>query len=138
MRWLAPEMEGSRSSSLAQSNDKRSDVSMQRPLSIKKQSRQEENVRRTRLCSIPTFVRDAIPRRFYASVFVLVSFPFFHLLLILVTAFDIRIPARTRYDNEGYQANYINALAVSVLPFFEPTGPTTLGRYFTTLCNIFY
>jgi hypothetical protein len=34
---------------------------MQRPLYIKKQSRQEEFVRRTRLCSLATFARDAIP-----------------------------------------------------------------------------
>jgi hypothetical protein len=27
------------------------------------------------------------------------------------------------------QANYINALAVSVLPFFEPAKPMTLGGF---------
>jgi hypothetical protein len=30
------------------------------------------------------------------------------------------------------QANYINALAVSVLPFFEPAKPITLGEHFVT------
>jgi hypothetical protein len=29
----------------------------------------------------------------------------------------------------GEQANYINALAVSVLPFFEPAKPITLGGF---------
>jgi hypothetical protein len=32
--------------------------------------------------------------------------------------------------NIVYQANYINALAVSVLPFFEPAKPITLGESF--------
>jgi hypothetical protein len=36
------------------------------------------------------------------------------------------IPGRTLL----FQANYINALAVFVLPFFEPAGPTTLGKNF--------
>jgi hypothetical protein len=35
------------------------------------------------------------------------------------------------------QANYINALAVSVLPFFEPTKPITLGELFVTLGELF-
>jgi hypothetical protein len=34
---------------------------------------------------------------------------------------------------ESDQANYINALAVSVLPFFEPAMPMTLGGLFVTL-----
>jgi hypothetical protein len=34
------------------------------------------------------------------------------------------------------QANYINALAVYVLRFFEPAGLTTLGRLSTTLGNL--
>jgi hypothetical protein len=36
------------------------------------------------------------------------------------------------------QANYINALAVSVLPFFEPAMPMTLGGLFVTLCGFWY
>jgi hypothetical protein len=35
---------------------------MQRPISMKKKSRQEENVRQTRLYSQATFVQDAIPQ----------------------------------------------------------------------------
>jgi hypothetical protein len=35
------------------------------------------------------------------------------------------------------QANYINALAVSVLPFFEPVKPITLGELFVTLGELF-
>jgi hypothetical protein len=39
----------------------------------------------------------------------------------------------------GYlQANYINALAVSVLPFFEPAMPMTLGGLFVTLGGFWY
>jgi hypothetical protein len=41
-----------------------------------------------------------------------------------------------RYFNH-YQANYINALAVSVLPFFEPAKPMTLGGFFVTLGGFF-
>jgi hypothetical protein len=37
---------------------------MQSSLLIKKQSRQDENVRRTRLCSLTTFIRDAVQQRF--------------------------------------------------------------------------
>jgi hypothetical protein len=36
-----------------------------------------------------------------------------------------------------YQANYINALAVSVLPFFEPAKPMTLDGFFVTLGGFF-
>jgi hypothetical protein len=36
------------------------------------------------------------------------------------------------------QANYINALAVSVLPFFEPAMPMTLGGLFVTLGGFWY
>jgi hypothetical protein len=36
-----------------------------------------------------------------------------------------------------HQANYINALAVSVLPFFEPAKPITLGGFFVTLGGFF-
>jgi hypothetical protein len=36
-----------------------------------------------------------------------------------------------------YQANYINALAVSVLPLFEPAKPITLGEPFVTLGELF-
>jgi hypothetical protein len=36
------------------------------------------------------------------------------------------------------QANYINALAVSVLPFFEPAKPITLGELFVTLGELFF
>jgi hypothetical protein len=36
------------------------------------------------------------------------------------------------------QANYINALAVSVLPFFEPAKPITLGEIFVTLGELFF
>jgi hypothetical protein len=35
------------------------------------------------------------------------------------------------------QANYINALAVSVLPFIEPAKPITLGGFFVTLGGFF-
>jgi hypothetical protein len=38
----------------------------------------------------------------------------------------------------GEQANYINALAVSVLPFFEPAMPMTLGGLFVTLGGFWY
>jgi hypothetical protein len=37
-----------------------------------------------------------------------------------------------------FQANYINALAVSVLPFFEPAMPMTLGGLFVTLGGFWY
>jgi hypothetical protein len=37
-----------------------------------------------------------------------------------------------------YQANYINALAVSVSPFFEPAMPMTLGGLFVTLGGFRY
>jgi hypothetical protein len=37
-----------------------------------------------------------------------------------------------------YQANYINAMAVSVLPFFEPAKPITLGELFVTFCESFF
>jgi hypothetical protein len=37
-----------------------------------------------------------------------------------------------------HQANYINALAVSVLPFFEPAKPITLGEIFVTLGESFF
>jgi hypothetical protein len=37
-----------------------------------------------------------------------------------------------------YQANYINALAVSVLPFFEPAMPMTLGGLFVTFGGFWY
>jgi hypothetical protein len=37
-----------------------------------------------------------------------------------------------------FQANYINALAVSVLPFFEPAIPMTLGGLFVTLGGFWY
>jgi hypothetical protein len=37
-----------------------------------------------------------------------------------------------------YQANYINALAVSVLRIFEPAMPTTLGDFFSTLGDLFF
>jgi hypothetical protein len=37
-----------------------------------------------------------------------------------------------------HQANYINALAVSVLPFFEPSMPMTLGGLFVTLGGFWY
>jgi hypothetical protein len=36
------------------------------------------------------------------------------------------------------QANYINALAVSVLPFFVLAKPMTLGGFFVTLGGCFY
>jgi hypothetical protein len=36
------------------------------------------------------------------------------------------------------QANYINALAVSVLPFFEPAMPMTLGGLFVTFGGFWY
>jgi hypothetical protein len=36
-----------------------------------------------------------------------------------------------------HQANYINALAVSVLPLFEPAKPITLGGFFVTLGGFF-
>jgi hypothetical protein len=36
------------------------------------------------------------------------------------------------------QANYINALAVSVSPFFEPAMPMTLGGLFVTLGGFWY
>jgi hypothetical protein len=36
------------------------------------------------------------------------------------------------------QANYINALAVSVLPFFKPAMPMTLGGLFVTLGGFWY
>jgi hypothetical protein len=36
-----------------------------------------------------------------------------------------------------YQANYINALAVSVLPLFEPAKPIKLGELFVTLGELF-
>jgi hypothetical protein len=36
------------------------------------------------------------------------------------------------------QANYINALAVSVLPFFEPAMLMTLGGLFVTLGGFWY
>jgi hypothetical protein len=36
------------------------------------------------------------------------------------------------------QANYINALAVSVSPFFEPAMPMTLGGLFVTLGGFLY
>jgi hypothetical protein len=38
----------------------------------------------------------------------------------------------------GHQANYINALAVSVLLFFEPAKPLTLGELFVTLGESFF
>jgi hypothetical protein len=41
-------------------------------------------------------------------------------------------------ESEIKQANYINALAVSVLPFFEPAKPTTLGEFFVTLGELFF
>jgi hypothetical protein len=34
-------------------------------------------------------------------------------------------------------ANYINALAVSVLRLFEPAGSNTLGAFFPTLGDLF-
>jgi hypothetical protein len=36
------------------------------------------------------------------------------------------------------QANYIIALAVSALPFFEPAKPITLGELFVTLGESFF
>jgi hypothetical protein len=36
------------------------------------------------------------------------------------------------------QANYINALAVSVSPFFEPAMPMTVGGLFVTLGGFGY
>jgi hypothetical protein len=36
------------------------------------------------------------------------------------------------------EANYINALAVSVSPFFEPAMPMTLGGLFVTLGGFRY
>jgi hypothetical protein len=36
------------------------------------------------------------------------------------------------------QANYINALAVSALPFFEPAMPMTLGGLFVTFGGFWY
>jgi hypothetical protein len=42
------------------------------------------------------------------------------------------------FDLFEYQANYINALAVSVLPFFEPAMPMTLGGLFLTLGGFWY
>jgi hypothetical protein len=36
------------------------------------------------------------------------------------------------------QANYINALAVSVLPLFEPAKRITLGELFVTLGELFF
>jgi hypothetical protein len=41
----------------------------------------------------------------------------------------------TREEN---QANYINALAVSVLPFFEPAKPIALGGFLMTLGEPFF
>jgi hypothetical protein len=37
-----------------------------------------------------------------------------------------------------FQANYINVLAVSVLPFFEPATPMTLGGLFVTFGGFWY
>jgi hypothetical protein len=42
------------------------------------------------------------------------------------------------YPTNTYQANYINALTVSVLPFFEPAMPMTLGGLFVTLGGFWY
>jgi hypothetical protein len=43
-----------------------------------------------------------------------------------------------KYQHTTEQANYINALAVSVLPFFEPAKPITLGGLFVTLGGFVY
>jgi hypothetical protein len=46
---------------------------------------------------------------------------------------------RTYKQHENLlQANYINALAVSVSPFFEPAMPMTLGGLFVTLGGFQY
>jgi hypothetical protein len=37
-----------------------------------------------------------------------------------------------RISSSLHQANYINALAVSISPFFEPAKPITLGECFVT------
>jgi hypothetical protein len=42
------------------------------------------------------------------------------------------------HSAEAHQANYINALAVSVLPLFEPAKPITLGGFFVTLGGFVY
>jgi hypothetical protein len=53
-----------------------------------------------------------------------------------------QVQLEIRYNNTftycSYQANYINALAVSVLPFFEPAKPITLGGLFVTLGGFVY
>jgi hypothetical protein len=43
----------------------------------------------------------------------------------------------TTFSFRPDQANYINALAVSVPPFFEPAKPITLGGFFVTLGGFF-
>jgi hypothetical protein len=52
------------------------------------------------------------------------------------TSLVITIPGLRLYCT--VLANYINALAVSVLPFFEPANPMTLGGFFVTLGEFFY
>jgi hypothetical protein len=49
----------------------------------------------------------------------------------------LTINTQAQYIHIGYQANYINALAISVLPFFEPAKPITLGELFVTLGDFF-
>jgi hypothetical protein len=44
----------------------------------------------------------------------------------------------THVSQDEQQANYINALAVSVLPFFEPAMPMTLGGLFVTFGGFWY
>jgi hypothetical protein len=53
------------------------------------------------------------------------------------------LTARSRWhvttnNNLHVQANYINELAVSVSPFFEPAMPMTLGGLFVTLGGFRY
>jgi hypothetical protein len=42
------------------------------------------------------------------------------------------------YSDTHVQANYINALAASVLRLFEPAGPMTLGQLFLTLGELLF
>jgi hypothetical protein len=44
---------------------------------------------------------------------------------------------RTVTNSRKYQANYINALAVSISPIFEPAGPTLGELFFPPWVNLF-
>jgi hypothetical protein len=54
------------------------------------------------------------------------------------TASSLVAVNKQRLQTDIFQANYINALAVSVLPFFEPAMPMTLGGLFVTLGGFWY